>query len=410
MKNYFGTKTNNILINKLSTINLTALSAFLIYFFSITLAPIVNGVISARHNNLFIGAQNKNFNLQAQILKLKTNSANIVTTATYINNGQMLARQIDNNNLQNYVNDAKGSVLKLNNSNGSNNQNYSYDAYGNIITAAATHSFQKTFVATNPIIAQGANAQRGIVAAAIINPFQYNGERMDANTALQYLRTRFYNPETKRFINQDTYNLLNKFGYVDGNPIMGIDPSGHNAVSDWFKDHWQACIFIAGVAGIAIGIGTGTSMGMGRGYFAAENRKLRSENKKLKLMIETLQLRLELQQRLVDDVYGIMESYQTRINATASENIRLESELLLRSQMSFPAAEDTERAAPVGNNVVLQGENTVLKEQLAILRARYDIILNDWQKKGLEFIDTISALKLVNADLMEGLENLRAAR
>jgi len=235
MKNYFGDKTNNILINKLSTTNLAALSVFLIYFFSITLAPIVNGVISARHNNLFINAQNKNFNLRAQILKLKTNGANIITGATYINNGQMLARQIDNNNLQSYISDAKGSVLKLNNFDGSNSQNYSYDAYGNIINTAL--SSQKISVTTNSAITQGLDAQSNNFAAATINPFQYNGERTDANTALQYLRARFYNPEIKRFINQDTYSLLNKFGYVDGNPVMKTDPSGHNPVSDWWHNN-----------------------------------------------------------------------------------------------------------------------------------------------------------------------------
>ena len=136
MQNNFIIKINCVFFNKLNTDNLIVLPIFLIYFFSITLAPIVNGVISARHNNLFIGVQNKNLTAQSQILKLKANSANIITTATYINNGQMLARQIDNNNLQSYINDAKGSVLKLNNSDGSNNQNYSYAAYGNIINAA----------------------------------------------------------------------------------------------------------------------------------------------------------------------------------------------------------------------------------------------------------------------------------
>jgi len=207
MKNNFFAKTNNIFINKLNAINLTALSIFLIYFLFITLLPIANGIISAGQDNLFIN-RNNNINSYAQVLKLKTktnNSTSTIDTTTYINNGQMLARQIDNSNLQSYVNDAKGSVLKLNSADKSQNQIYSYDAY------------------SKPI----ANTTKANSALNVINSFQYNGERFDTNTNLQYLRARFYNPETKRFANQDGYDFLNKFGYVNGNPVMGIDPSGH---------------------------------------------------------------------------------------------------------------------------------------------------------------------------------------
>jgi len=207
MKNNFFAKTNNIFINKLNAINLTALSIFLIYFLFIILLPIANGIISAGQDNLFVN-RNNNINYYAQVLKLETktnNSASTVDTTTYINNGQMLARQIDNNNLQSYVTDAKGLVLKLNSADKSQDQIYSYDAYGKPIAITKVTS-----------------------ALNVINSFQYNDERFDNNTNLQYLRARFYNPETKRFINQDTYDLLNKFNYVDANPVINIDPTGNN--------------------------------------------------------------------------------------------------------------------------------------------------------------------------------------
>ncbi len=59
------------------------------------------------------------------------------------------------------------------------------------------------------------------------NPFQYSGEYHDSEGALDYLRARYYNSKIQRFIQRDSYPLLNRYAYVNGNPIMGVDPSGH---------------------------------------------------------------------------------------------------------------------------------------------------------------------------------------
>ena len=49
------------------------------------------------------------------------------------------------------------------------------------------------------------------------------------------MRSRYYNPEVKRFINQDTLlgdiknsQSLNRYAYVQGNPITYTDPFGTN--------------------------------------------------------------------------------------------------------------------------------------------------------------------------------------
>lgn len=54
----------------------------------------------------------------------------------------------------------------------------------------------------------------------------------DAN-GLCYMRARYYNPEIRRFVNQDVLigniddtQSLNRFGYVKGNPVTRIDPQG----------------------------------------------------------------------------------------------------------------------------------------------------------------------------------------
>ena len=72
--------------------------------------------------------------------------------------------------------------------------------------------------------------------------FLYNGEygvSTDEN-GLYYMRARYYNPEIKRFINQDVVigsiadsPSLNRYAYVEGNPISLVDPFGLSPGVDW---------------------------------------------------------------------------------------------------------------------------------------------------------------------------------
>ena len=68
---------------------------------------------------------------------------------------------------------------------------------------------------------------------AFINPFRYRGYYYDAESGLYYLGSRYYDPETGRFINADI--LLGKVGvifshnpnqYCENNSINYYDPSG----------------------------------------------------------------------------------------------------------------------------------------------------------------------------------------
>ena len=72
--------------------------------------------------------------------------------------------------------------------------------------------------------------------------FLYSGElgvATDSN-GLYYMRARYYNPEIKRFINQDVMTgsivntpTLNRYAYVNGNPISLNDPSGLSPFLNW---------------------------------------------------------------------------------------------------------------------------------------------------------------------------------
>ena len=66
------------------------------------------------------------------------------------------------------------------------------------------------------------------------NVYRYTGQQSDADSGLQYLRARYYEPSTGRFITKDPKNgdpkdpaSLNLYVYCQNNPINYSDPSGY---------------------------------------------------------------------------------------------------------------------------------------------------------------------------------------
>jgi RHS repeat-associated protein len=61
------------------------------------------------------------------------------------------------------------------------------------------------------------------------------GERFDADAGLQYLNARYYDPQLGMFLQPDWWEVVragvgtNRYSYSFGDPVNGIDPSGHNA-------------------------------------------------------------------------------------------------------------------------------------------------------------------------------------
>ena len=104
-----------------------------------------------------------------------------------------------------YGYDGAGSVRQLTNTAGVVTDEYEYDAFGN--------SFTKT--GTTP------------------NNYLYRGEQFDSDLGLYYLRARYYNPATGRFLSRDPLDgnakepaSLHKYLYANGDPVNGIDPMG----------------------------------------------------------------------------------------------------------------------------------------------------------------------------------------
>ena len=87
------------------------------------------------------------------------------------------------------------------------------------------------------------------------NPFRYRGYIYDEESELYYLRSRYYNPVTGRFVNEDTLlswkkRLLthNAFAYCGNVPSMNFDPTGKG-----FLTALALCAVLAAVAGCVSG-------------------------------------------------------------------------------------------------------------------------------------------------------------
>jgi RHS repeat-associated protein len=107
-----------------------------------------------------------------------------------------------------YGYDGFGSVRQLTNSLGTIRDTFSYDAFG--VTLERT--------GTTP------------------NVYMYRGEQYDSDLGLYYLRARYYNSLTGRFLSRDPAEgridipaTLHKYLYVGGDPVNWIDPSGRDA-------------------------------------------------------------------------------------------------------------------------------------------------------------------------------------
>ena len=90
----------------------------------------------------------------------------------------------------------------------------------------------------NPIQTYGYDAWGNLVewTGSDTNPYQYAGDRFDADTGLIYLRARWYDTGVGRFISADAVNgrstmpiTWNRYLYVDGDPANLTDPSGNFA-------------------------------------------------------------------------------------------------------------------------------------------------------------------------------------
>jgi len=58
------------------------------------------------------------------------------------------------------------------------------------------------------------------------NYWLFTGEQRDADSEMYYLRARYYDPATGRFLSQDPLRSGNLYAYAGNNPVRYVDPYG----------------------------------------------------------------------------------------------------------------------------------------------------------------------------------------
>jgi RHS repeat-associated protein len=121
-----------------------------------------------------------------------------------------------------YGYDGLGSVRTLTDASGTATDTYDYDAWGNIFSSTGNTP----------------------------NVYLYRGEQYDPDLGLYYLRARYYNSPTGRFLTRDPYascrcakcrcagcgtysTALQKYLYAAANPVNRIDPNGRQDIVDY---------------------------------------------------------------------------------------------------------------------------------------------------------------------------------
>jgi RHS repeat-associated protein len=138
-----------------------------------------------------------------------------------------------------YETDGTGSVRQLTNSLGQVTDTYEYDAFGNTIS--------KTTLPTG--------------ATPTPNNYLYRGEQFDPDLSLYYLRARYYNASTGRFLSSDPLagEGERRYEYADADPVNGMDPTGDAAMGEFLLINMRGFMSVSFPSWC--GSGGGTSVG-----------------------------------------------------------------------------------------------------------------------------------------------------
>ena len=156
-----------------------------------------------------------------------------------------------------YRKNVQGDVIALLDSAGTAVVQYRYDAWGNckVLNTSGLEIADDTHI-------------------GILNPFRYRSYYYDHGIGLYFLKTRYYDPETGRFLTPDsveyldpeTIGGLNLYAYCNNNPVMNVDSHGHAwwnwALSGFALAGGIALCFVPGAQALGVSLIVGGATGL----------------------------------------------------------------------------------------------------------------------------------------------------
>ncbi len=124
-----------------------------------------------------------------------------------------------------YLKNAQGDITNIVSAAGKKMVSFTYDVFGK-----RTVEYQ-----ANNSTTPGQIELLTQMKADLLNPFAYRGYCYDYDMGMYYLQSRYYDPNTGRFINADDTNYLNAtgtvlgcnlFAYCENDPVNNVDPIG----------------------------------------------------------------------------------------------------------------------------------------------------------------------------------------
>jgi len=112
-----------------------------------------------------------------------------------------------------YVQDAEGNVSGLLNASGAVVETYTYTPQGELVGGGG----------------------------GVTNPYRYKGREWDAEAGLYYMRARYYDPGTSRFLSEDPIGLaggLNPYVFGEADPVNNMDPTGTSVCEIQLGRQW----------------------------------------------------------------------------------------------------------------------------------------------------------------------------
>ena len=163
-----------------------------------------NGLRTSKYYN----ANSTFYNYNGSLLMSMTYNGWATLLFSYDASGQVVSVNYNGTEYY-YVRNGQGDIIKIIDGNGSTVVEYKYDTRGKIVS------------------------QTGDYNIGYLNPFRYRGYVYDEATGWYYLQSRYYDPETGRFLNADAlistgqgvlgYNM---YAYCGNSPVNRADSSG----------------------------------------------------------------------------------------------------------------------------------------------------------------------------------------